>query len=176
MGAASTIKKLLLGACAVSMVALSAGSAEAGGFSSRQQSGAGLGFSYAGMGTSMFGIGSMFWNPANITNFEGRRSEWNFTLVDPDFSVSSDRLTGAPGAPNLFAVGVPQIGSGNINQGTLTTASYNSYQINDRFWVGLQTGVLMAAARRRTLASRAACSDLRRPCARSLSHQRLASS
>jgi long-chain fatty acid transport protein len=141
MGTASTIKKFLLGVSAVSMVALSAGSAEAGGFSSRQQSGAGLGFAYAGMGTSMFGIGSMFWNPANITNFEGRRSEWNFTYVHPEFSVTTDRLTAAAGAPNLLAVGVPAIGSGNINAGTLTTASYNSYQVNDRFWIGLQTGV-----------------------------------
>jgi long-chain fatty acid transport protein len=141
MGAASNLRKLLLGACAVSAVALAATGAEAGGFSSRQQSATGQGFSFAGAGTSAFGLGSMFWNPANITNFQGRRSEWNFTLVDPDFSVSADRLTPAGGAPSLFALGVPRIGSGNINQGTFTTASYNSYQVNDILWVGLQTGV-----------------------------------
>ncbi|MGL4240979.1 MAG: OmpP1/FadL family transporter, partial [Beijerinckiaceae bacterium] len=35
---------------------------------------------------------------------------------------------------------VGRIGSGNLNHGTLTTASYNSLQVNDWLWLGLQTG------------------------------------
>jgi long-chain fatty acid transport protein len=145
----SLLTKALLGGSSAAVIALTASSAMAGGFSSRQQSVTGQGFSYAGAGTSAFGIGSMFWNPANITNFEGRRSEWNFTMVLPNTSVTSDRLAGAGplgGITNFFAPPAPvfptfpQIGSGNINQGTLTTASYNSYQVNDRIWLGLQTG------------------------------------
>lgn len=145
MGAVSSFRHFLLGACAISALALTSGAADAGGFSSRQQSSAGQGFSFAGAGTSVFGIGSMFWNPANITNFQGRRSEWNLVFVAPDFSVTADRLAGAgPLAPftNLFGppANIGRINSGNINQGTFTTASYNSYQWNDWLWLGLQTG------------------------------------
>ncbi len=139
----SLLTKMLLAGSSATVIALAASSAMAAGFSSRQQSSAGQGFSYAGAGTSVFGLGSMFWNPANITNFEGRRSEYNFTLVAPDTSVTTDRLTGGGGAPNLLGApfNVPAIGSGNINQGTITTAGYNSYQLNNSIWLGLQTGV-----------------------------------
>jgi long-chain fatty acid transport protein len=141
MSRSHLIKTLLAGSSATVMM-LAASSAMAGGFSSRQQSVTGQGFSYAGAGTSAFGIGSMFWNPANITNFEGRRSEWNFTFVAPNTSVTSDRLTSGGGGLNLMGppTNIPAIGSGNINQGTLTTASYNSYQLNNMIWLGLQTG------------------------------------
>jgi long-chain fatty acid transport protein len=135
------INALLAGSSAA-VIALAASSAMAAGFSSRQQSSAGQGFSYAGAGTSVFGLGSMFWNPANITNFEGRRSEYNFTFVAPNTSVTTDRLTNSTGAANLLGApfNVPQLSSGNINQDTLTTASYNSYQLNNMIWLGLQTG------------------------------------
>jgi long-chain fatty acid transport protein len=139
----SAIKRSLLGAVALSAVALSAGDAMAGGFSSRQQSATGLGFAYAGAGTSAFGIGSMFWNPANITNFEGRRSEWNITLALPDTSVKSESLNFIPaGNANLFGPGFnfSRGDSGNINQGAVVPASYNSFQVNNWLWLGLQTG------------------------------------
>lgn len=131
----------LVGASAAAL-ALGATAAVAGGFSSRQQSVTGQGFSYAGAGTSVFGIGSAFWNPSVITNFQGRRSEYNFTLVAPDFTVTSDRLTNGTGALNFFGppTSIPRISSGNLNQGTFTTASYNSLQVNDFVWLGLQTG------------------------------------
>jgi long-chain fatty acid transport protein len=142
MGAATSFKKVLLGACAVGVMAMAATPASAGGFSSRQQSSAGQGFSYAGAGTSVFGLGSMFWNPANITNFEGRRSEYNFTFVAPYSSVTADRLTNSTGALNFFGAptNIGRVDSGNINQGTFTSASYNSYQVNNWLWLGLQTG------------------------------------
>jgi long-chain fatty acid transport protein len=137
-----TLINALLAGSSAAVIALAASSAMAGGFSSRQQSVTGQGFSYAGAGTSAFGIGSMFWNPANITNFEGRRSEYNFTFVAPNTSVTSDRFTNASGALNFFGAptNIAPVGSGNINQGALTTASYNSYQFNNWLWLGLQTG------------------------------------
>jgi long-chain fatty acid transport protein len=136
-----SLKRTLLGAVALSAVALSAGDAMAGGFSSRQQSATGLGFAYAGAGTSAFGIGSMFWNPANITNFEGRRSEWNLTLALPNTSVQTESLRFLPaGNANLLAAGFSSGNSGNINQGAVVPASYNSFQINHWLWLGLQTG------------------------------------
>lgn len=142
MGAASTIRKLLLATVATGLVAGVATEAFAGGFSSRQQSATGQGFSFAGAGTSAFGLGSMFWNPANITNFEGRRSEWNLSLIAPNTEVST---TGAGFASPLLAplnAFVPgrNLSSGNINQAVVAPASYNSIQINNWLWLGLQSG------------------------------------
>jgi long-chain fatty acid transport protein len=142
MGAASTFRKLLLGACAMGALVVAATDAEAGGFASRQQSATGQGFSFAGAGTSAFGLGSMFWNPANITNFEGRRSEWNVTLIVPSTEVTT---TGAGFASPLLAplnalVPGRTVSSGDINQGTVAPASYNALQINNWLWLGLQTG------------------------------------
>jgi long-chain fatty acid transport protein len=142
MGAGSVFRKSLLGACAVGALVLAAGQAQAGGFSSRQQSATGQGFSFAGAGTSAFGLGSMFWNPANITNFEGRRSEWNLTLIVPSTEVTTTSAGFASPllAPlNAFVPG-RTFSSGDINQGVVAPASYNSLQLNNWLWVGLQTG------------------------------------
>jgi long-chain fatty acid transport protein len=138
----SSFTKSILAASSVLAIVASVGSANAAGFSSRQQSATGQGFSFAGAGTSVFGLGSMYWNPANITNFDGRRSEYNFTLINPDTSVTTDRFTNGAGTANLLGApfNFPANGSGNINQGTFTTAGYNSYQLNNMIWLGLQTG------------------------------------
>jgi long-chain fatty acid transport protein len=143
MGATTSFKNLLLAACAVGALAASASSAEAGAFANRQQSATGQGFSFAGAGTSAFGLGSMFWNPANITNFEGRRSEWNVTLIAPDTSVTTTSAGFAnPGLAALLNGAVPgrSVSSGNINQTSVSPASYNSLQVNNWLWLGLQTG------------------------------------
>ncbi|MCA3564868.1 MAG: transporter [Methylocystis sp.] len=138
----SSFNKILLSSASVALLALGSTGALAGGFASRQQSVTGQGFSFAGAGTSAFGIGSNFWNPANITNFEGRRSEYNINLVLPNTSMTADRLTNSTGAVNLFgpAANVPRIGSGNINQGTVTLSGHNSFQVNDWLWLGTQSG------------------------------------
>jgi long-chain fatty acid transport protein len=142
MGAGGLLRKSLLGGCAAAALALAAGQAQAGGFASRQQSATGQGFSFAGAGTSAFGLGSMFWNPANITNFEGRRSEWNVTLIVPSSEVTTTSAGFASPllAPlNAFVQG-RGVSSGDINQGVVAPASYNSLQVNNWLWIGLQTG------------------------------------
>jgi long-chain fatty acid transport protein len=136
------LSTLLLCGASLAALALSSVAAQAAGFSSRQQSATGQGFSFAGAGTSAFGLGSMFWNPANITNFEGRNSEYNFTLIVPSTSVTT---TNAGFASPLLAglnplVAGRTISSGDINQGALSPSSYNSYQFNDWLWLGLQSG------------------------------------
>ncbi|MGL5136379.1 MAG: outer membrane protein transport protein, partial [Beijerinckiaceae bacterium] len=83
------LRALALTASAAALLLASASAASAGGFANRQQSATGQGFSFAGAGTSAFGLGSMFWNPANITNFEGRRSEWNVNLIVPSTEVTT---------------------------------------------------------------------------------------
>lgn len=135
------LSTLLAGATALSLTLVATG-AFAGGFANRQQSATGQGFSFAGAGTSAFGLGSMFWNPANITNFEGRNSEYNATLIAPDSSVTT---TGAGFASPLLAplngfVQGRTISSGNINQTSISPASYNALQVNNWLWLGLQSG------------------------------------
>jgi long-chain fatty acid transport protein len=138
--ATDRISTLLKASVAVAALTLGATEAMAGGFSSRQQSATGQGFSFAGAGTSTFGLGSMFWNPANITNFEGRNSEWNVPLIMPNTSVNTISGSVAPTGTPFTALGIAPGGSGNINQAQISTASYNSYQINQNLFIGLQTG------------------------------------
>jgi long-chain fatty acid transport protein len=141
----SAISNILLASSAFAAMALASNAASAAGFANRQQSATGMGFAYAGAGTSAWGVGSMFWNPANITNFEGRRSEWNLSLIVPNSSVSTTRVTGAAGAiagvpSTFFPTPIPFTGSGNINQGVVAPASYNSYQVNEWLWLGMASG------------------------------------
>jgi long-chain fatty acid transport protein len=139
MGRAILKTSLLSGVAALSL-GLAVTGASAGGFASRQQSATGQGFSFAGAGTSAFGLGSMFWNPANITNFQGRNSEWNLSLIAPDSEVTSTGGSLAANGAPLAAIGIAPRASGNINQAVVSPASYNSYQFNDMIWLGLQTG------------------------------------
>jgi long-chain fatty acid transport protein len=135
----SAISKTLLATSAFAVLALASNAASAAGFANRQQSASGMGFAYAGAGTSAWGIGSMFWNPANITNFEGRRSEWNLSLIVPNSAVTTTSASTVTGIP-LNLAGIPNVGSGNINQGSVAPASYNSYQVNNWLWIGLANG------------------------------------
>ncbi|TDR93416.1 OmpP1/FadL family transporter [Enterovirga rhinocerotis] len=119
---------------AISSVALlgAVGAAHAGAFGLRTQSTTALGGAFAGNASGMPGISSMFWNPATVTMNPGYTSEYNFTYVVPDVSVTP--VSPTPGAALQFG------GSGNIGQEAFIPASYNAYQVNDMVWVGLSTG------------------------------------
>lgn len=134
-------------ASAVSAVALlAAGSASASSFAIRSgQSAEGLGMSYAGAAAGGIGMGSMAWNPATITMFPGRNSQWNFTYLkaigEYEPTVPT-RVRVAPGVsvPNTALGGSPA-GTGDIGgDGAFVPASYSAWQLTDRFWVGLTTG------------------------------------
>ncbi len=125
---------------------LAAGAAQASSFAIRSgQSAEGLGMAYAGAASGGIGMGSMAWNPATITMFPGRNSNWNFTYLyanasyDPT-SVTRLNATGNPNSP--FNPASPfQNGTGNIGgDGAFIPASYSNWQLTDRFWVGLTTG------------------------------------
>lgn len=134
-------------AATVSLSALlAAGAASAGSFAIRSgQSAEGLGMAYAGAASGGIGMGSMAWNPATITMFPGRNSQWNFTYIGANAEyepTSATRVLVAPGVsvPNT-AVGGSPFGTGNIGgNGAFVPASYFAWQLTDRFWVGLTTG------------------------------------
>ncbi len=98
----------------VSMAALlAAGAAQAGSFAIRSgQSAEGLGMAYAGAAAGGIGMGAMAWNPATITMFPGRNSQWNFTYLNANASYdpTSPTRLGSPVGP----LNPIQNGSGNI--------------------------------------------------------------
>ncbi|WP_332682698.1 OmpP1/FadL family transporter [Bosea sp. (in: a-proteobacteria)] len=134
----------LTAAATVSLAALlTASAASASSFAIRSgQSAEGLGMAYAGAASGGIGMGAMAWNPATITMFPGRNSQWNFTYLyaDADYEPTSVSRIGPPFAP----VGTPnpvQAGTGNIGgNGGFVPASYSAWQLTDRFWIGLTTG------------------------------------
>ena len=122
----------ILGAGAVSLLAIAAasGAAHAQSFALRTQNAEGTGMAFAGAAAGSIGGGSIFFNPAAITMLPGRRSEWNFMGTIPQASYSLTN-TNSPVALGTGEIGLP---------GGFTTASYNTWQLTDRFWVGLSVG------------------------------------
>ncbi|MGX5736425.1 OmpP1/FadL family transporter [Bosea thiooxidans] len=128
-------------AATVSVCALlAAGAASASSFAIRSGQGAeGLGMAYAGAASGGIGMGAMAWNPATITMFPGRHSNWNFTYLNANASYDPTSVTRL-GAPNGPANPV-QIGTGNIGgDGAFIPASASAWQLTDRFWIGMTTG------------------------------------
>lgn len=137
----------LTAAATVSLSALlAAGAASAGSFAIRSgQSAEGLGMAYAGAASGGIGMGSMAWNPATITMFPGRNSQWNATYIgaNADYEPTSQtRVVVGPGATApTTAFGGSSAGTGNIGgDGAFVPASYMAWQLTDRFWIGLTTG------------------------------------
>lgn len=110
---------------------IGAGSALAGGFALREQSTEGLGNAFAGSAAGGAGLGSMFWNPATITDHAGWQSSWNLTAIIPNANLKGGPGTGAP------ALG---LNSTDFAPSAILGSSYTSYQLNDKLWLGLQTG------------------------------------
>jgi long-chain fatty acid transport protein len=116
---------------AVSLAALisAQGGAQAGGFAIREQSATAQGYSFAGAASGSGGLSSMFWNPATITMAPGWHSEWHLSLIVPRVDINP--LPGTPTA--IFG------SSGDIGQDAIVPTGFSSYQINDRFWVGVSS-------------------------------------
>lgn len=129
-------------AASVSLAALlAAGAASASSFAIRSgQSAEGLGMSYAGAASGGIGMGAMAWNPATITMFPGRNSQWNFTYLyaNGDYQPTSTSRVVTP----LGTITNPiQNGTGNLGgDGGFIPASYSAWQLTDRLWIGMTTG------------------------------------
>ena len=113
-------------AATVSLAALlAAGAASASSFAIRSgQSAEGLGMAYAGAASGGIGMGAMAWNPATITMFPGRHSNWNFTYLNAngDYQPTSVTRLGSPFGP----ASPIQNGTGNIGgDGAFIPASYS---------------------------------------------------
>ena len=101
-------------------------SANAGAFLLREQSAVGTGLSTAGAAAGGAGLGSMFWNPAAVTDYAGIQSSSVLTGIAP----SAKNTAGAASSFAPFGTF-----SGEIAQDAVLPASYYSYQFNDKFWL-----------------------------------------
>ncbi|WP_460451469.1 OmpP1/FadL family transporter [Alsobacter sp. SYSU BS001988] len=128
----TALKSVLASAVSAMVLTLAAqGSAQAGAFALREQSTVGLGMAFAGVAAGSANLGSMFWNPATMTDNPGWRSEWNLAGISP-----YSKFRGEPGSTPVF------VGSntGDLALDAVLPASHGSYQVNDRLWIGLSTG------------------------------------
>lgn len=118
----------LRAAGALGLVVAATAAANAGGFAVREQSTYGQGSSFAGIAAGG-ALSSMFWNPATITQFDGKQMESDVTAIIPyaAHSFSAATLGAFDNAP------------GNSADSAVVPASYSSWQINDRLWIGMST-------------------------------------
>ena len=119
------VKSVLLACCGLGALIAATADANAGSFALREQSAYGQGSSFAGIAAGG-ALSSMFWNPATITQFNGKTIEQDMTGILPNASHSYTIATDA-------ALG----NTGNSAMDALVPSGYASWQLNDRFWLGM---------------------------------------
>lgn len=119
------IKSLLLGCASVGVILATSVAANAGAFALREQSAYGQGSSFAGIAAGG-ALSSMYWNPATITQYNGKTIEQIATGILPHTSHSFTTATDA-------AFGT----AGNSGISALVPSGYASWQLNEKFWLGL---------------------------------------
>lgn len=110
--------------------------AEAGSFALREQSTIGMGQAFAGAAAGSAGLGSMYWNPATMTQFSGFQTQLNVAGIFPSADVSPTTGT----SPLLLLLG-GVAGSGDIAADAALPSGYASYQLTDKLWLGLAVNV-----------------------------------
>lgn len=119
------IKSVLLGCTSIGVLLTATASANAGGFALREQSAYGQGSSFAGIAAGG-ALSSMFWNPATMTQAKGIQFEQVVTGIMPYASHTVN-------AASFAAFGA----AGDSADDALVPAGYASWQVNDKFWLGL---------------------------------------
>lgn len=121
---------IMAGFAACALAAVSVPDASAGGFAVREQSTELQGMSFAGAAAGSIGLGSMFFNPATVTQHDGFVSDSNLALI-----IASSEANGATGTgPGSGSSG--NIGSGLLGSVAPVPASYYSYQWNEMTYLG----------------------------------------
>lgn len=119
------VKTLLLACAGIGALVAATVDANAGGFAVREQSAYGQGASFAGIAAGG-ALSAMFWNPAIITQYNGKTIEQDVAGILPHSSHSFTSST-------LAAFGAPD------SQGiaALVPSGYSSYQLNEKIWLGM---------------------------------------
>jgi long-chain fatty acid transport protein len=121
---------LLLVAAATFIVLLGGIEANAGAFAIREQDTVATGDASAGVAAGG-SIGSMFWNPATMTQTGGGGVEVNTTAIFPNANQSTAAGSTLAGAP--FNLG----GDTNTTPSALLPSAYLAWQLNPNLWIGL---------------------------------------
>jgi long-chain fatty acid transport protein len=122
----------LAGAAAIAL-STTTGAAQAGGFALREQSTVGLGNAFAGAAAGGSGLASMFWNPATMTDYAGLQSSLSLFAIMPSSEITPSAGTNATVS---FLGGTPGP-TGDMAQDAVLPASYTSWQVGERVWLGL---------------------------------------
>jgi len=129
-------KKVLLASVAAGSMVAGSSAAHAGAFGLREQSAAGQGLSFAGAAAGGAGLGSMFWNPATITEYKGIQASATGSLILPFSKLTNQADSGSTYGALSAAFGASS-NSGNEGLSALVPAGYFSWQIDNSFWAGL---------------------------------------
>jgi long-chain fatty acid transport protein len=123
------MKAVLLACSGIAALIAATADANAGGLAVREQSAWGQGASFAGVAAGG-SLSAMFWNPATMTQMPGLQTEAVLTGILPS---STNNPTGGTYAGAPFSLG----GTGNVGHSALVPASYLSWQLNQKLWLGL---------------------------------------
>ena len=126
------LKKVLLASVAAGSIVVASSAAHAGAFGLREQSAAGQGLSFAGAAAGGAGLGSMFWNPATMTDHQGIQTSVGLTGLIPYTS-----LTNIAGTSPAYSLMNGKSTSGDIAQDAIVPNAYLSWQLNQNIWLGL---------------------------------------
>ncbi len=124
-----TFNSKMASSCAVAALALglAASEAQAGAFGLREQSATGQGVSFAGAAAGGAGLGSMFWNPAAMTDYKGIQVEGSISGVFPFAKLTTDSTSALSAGKT----------SGDIAQDVALPATYGTWQVGKDVWLGL---------------------------------------
>ncbi len=119
---------------ALGLLAVATVSANAGAFAVREQSAYAQGASYAGIAAGG-DLSAMFWNPAAITQIDGKAVEVNASAIFPH---TTQNYTNS-GLANFFGTPVPAYRNGVDNSSGMAfvPSFYASWQLSQQFWLGL---------------------------------------
>lgn len=125
-------KKVWLTSVAAGSIIAATSAAQAGGFALREQSAAGQGLSFAGAAAGGAGLGSMFWNPATMTNHQGIQTSVGLTALIPYTS-----LTNVSGTSAGYSTFNGKSTSGDMALDAILPNAYLSWQFDQNIWLGL---------------------------------------
>jgi long-chain fatty acid transport protein len=129
------VKSLLLACSGIGALFAATVDANAGSFALREQSAYGQGSSFAGIAAGG-ALSSMYWNPAAITQFDGKAFESDITGIIPNVSHSYSNSSLASGPLGTLIPGYRN-GVDNSGNAALLPAMYVSWQLNPQLWAGL---------------------------------------
>ncbi len=137
-----TIRRLIAAATVSAATLVAASAAQASSFYIRTGQGAeGVGLQFAGGAAGGIGLASIAWNPATLTMFPGRRSNFNAALIYPQAEFDIDAPSRLYAGTTPIALNPQQNPVGEIGaDAAFVPSSYSSYQLTDSLWVGLATG------------------------------------